>query len=564
MGRLAVGIGKRDELNGDAQRMHSILRGNPLPMWIYDRQTLRFLEVSAGAVRQYGYSRDEFLAMTAHELRPVGEAGLTEELAEHCNGGEPGEKRGRLRTHRRKDGSLVVVQVSSNALLYEGRVARLVVAKDVGERLNLYAKLEQLTLHDRATGMANSTLLEQRAVQAFESANKIKRRVAIVRMELDQAEQLGERYGQSARDSCLGQVVTWLTRRVRGMDTVARTGGNEFTLILSELDDDFDLYRLATALLKVFAEPAVVDEVPVALSASLGIAVYPEDGLEFGRLCRAAAVAMRRAKTSGGHRIAMFSTEGRERTELDLHMREMMKQRSFQLHYQPECSPDGSIRTLEALLRLPGKNAGFVSPDRFIPIAEETGLIEPLGLWVIEEASRQMKTWKDTFGLGTRIAVNVSPLQLRSKGFATNALEVMHRCGVDPSSIEFEITERAVLDFDEVSKPMRELAKAGITFAVDDFGTGYSSLQHLHRLPISVLKIDRWFVQRMHAPRGSEAIIEAMVSMAHSLGMRVVAEGVETEMQRAAALRMSCDALQGFLYSMPVAAEHVPRLMGWE
>jgi EAL domain-containing protein (putative c-di-GMP-specific phosphodiesterase class I) len=242
-----------------------------------------------------------------------------------------------------------------------------------------------------------------------------------------------------------------------------------------------------------------------------------------------------------------------------------MRQRQFVLHYQPVYSPDGEIRALEALLRLPqeDEDSGFVAPDRFIPIAEETGLIEPLGLWVIEEASRQMKAWRDEFGVTTRIAVNVSPLQLRGKDFAANALAVMRRCGGEPSRMDFEITERAVLEFDEVSQPMQELAEAGITFAVDDFGTGYSSLQHLHRLPISVLKIDRSFVQRMDEPRGSEAIVEAMVSIAHSLGMSVVAEGVETEDQRASSLRMGCDSIQGFLHSMPVEATQVPTLMGW-
>ncbi len=160
--------------------------------------------------------------------------------------------------------------------------------------------------------------------------------------------------------------------------------------------------------------------------------MYPEDAPEFDRLCRAATLAMQRAKTSGGHRIALFSTEGRERTELDLHMREAMKQKTFQLHYQPECAPDGTIRALEALLRLPGKSTGFVSPDRFIPIAEETGLIGPLGLWVIEEASRQMREWKERFGVETRIAVNVSPLQLRNQEFAAQALEVIRRCGGEP------------------------------------------------------------------------------------------------------------------------------------
>jgi diguanylate cyclase (GGDEF)-like protein len=466
--------------------------------------------------------------------------------------------------HVRKDGSLVPVEISSNPLLYQGRDAQLVIARDASEKLNLCAELAHATLHDRETGLANPRLLQQRAAEAFEGAQRTQRRVAIVRMELDQIEQVTERFGAVAREACLKQVGSWLMRRVRGMDTVARTSENEFTLILAELDDDFDLYRVATALLKVFAEPALVQGVAVPLSASLGIAVYPEDEQDYGRLCHAAAVAMQRAKTSGGHRIALFSTEGRERTELDLHLREAIQKKSFQLHYQPECAPDGSIRALEALLRLPGKSTGFVSPDRFIPIAEETGLIEPIGYWVIEEALRQTKEWKQHYGSTVRTAVNVSPLQLRCKDFAPRVLDLLRHCEADPSDIEFEITERAVLDFDEVSRPMRELADAGITFAVDDFGTGYSSLQHLHRLPISVLKVDRWFIQHMDGPRGSEAIVKAMVSMAHSLDMRVVAEGVETTEQRDAALSLGCDAIQGFLYSRPLPAVELPRLMGWQ
>jgi diguanylate cyclase (GGDEF)-like protein len=424
--------------------------------------------------------------------------------------------------------------------------------------------LDQATLHHRETGLANPRLLQQRADEAFEGATQTQRRVAIVRMELDQVEQLTERFGAAARDACLKQVSSWLMRRVRGMDTVARTSEKEVTLILAELDHDFDLYRVATALLKVFSKPAIVQGVAVPLSASLGIAVYPEDAQDYDRLCRAASIAMRRAKTSGGHRIALFSTEGRERTELDLHLREAIQQKSFQLHYQPECAPDGSIRALEALLRLPGKSTGFISPDRFIPIAEETGLINPIGYWVLEESLRQIREWKERYGSAIRIAVNVSPLQLRCKDFASKVLDILHQSETDPSGIEFEITERAVLDFDEVSKPMRELADAGITFAVDDFGTGYSSLQHLHRLPISVLKVDRWFVQNMDGPRGSEAIVKAMVSMAHSLAMHVVAEGVETEQQRDAALNMGCDTIQGFLYSRPVPPAEIPKLMGWQ
>jgi EAL domain-containing protein (putative c-di-GMP-specific phosphodiesterase class I) len=184
-------------------------------------------------------------------------------------------------------------------------------------------------------------------------------------------------------------------------------------------------------------------------------------------------------------------------------------------------------------------------------------------MWVIEQASRQVKAWHREYGRLAHVAVNVSPLQLRGPEFAERALSMIRSHGVVPASIEFEITERAVLNFDEVAEPMRKLSEAGIIFAVDDFGTGYSSLQHLHRLPISVLKIDRSFVQRVGVPEGSEAIIEAIVSMAHSLGMRVVAEGVETQAQRSAATQMGCDSIQGFLHTPAVDAAQIPRLMGW-
>jgi diguanylate cyclase (GGDEF)-like protein/PAS domain S-box-containing protein len=546
----------------DRKEMWAIVHGNPLPMWIYDRETLRFLEVSKGAIRHYGYSRAEFRSMTIRDLIP---RGVEEHREEHSvDPSVKGQGDQAATTCRHRDGRLLYVETHSNAMVYDGRMARLVVARDLNPREKRHAEAAAEGQLDAATGLPNASLLRTRAQQAFENADRTRRRVAIVRLELDQYDEVLAQFGSAASDTCLRQVGTWLTRRLRGMDTVGRLGDKEFALVLAELDDDFDLYRVATALLKIFAEPTYIEGKAVLLSASLGIAVYPEDGKTFELLQQESTVALERARQSGGHRIALFSKQGAERTELDVYMREMMKQNRFLLHYQPEYSPDGEVRALEALLRLPGKDGGFLSPDRFIPIAEETGLIEPLGLWVIKEAARQSREWRDRYGASPRIAVNVSPLQLRSRNFAAEALAVLQACAVDPWTIEFEITERAVLEFDEVAKPMRELAKAGITFAVDDFGTGYSSLQHLHRLPISILKIDRSFVQRMDAPRGTEAIVEAIVSMAHSLGMHVVAEGVETEAQRKNAIRMGCDVIQGFLHSRPVGADAIPALMGWK
>jgi diguanylate cyclase (GGDEF)-like protein len=412
-------------------------------------------------------------------------------------------------------------------------------------------------------GLTDRGLLQQRAAEALAHADRRRRRVAVVSMDIDHFDEVAERYGDAACDSCLERVGYWLHRRVRGMDTVTRTGAHGFTIVLAELDDHYDIYRVAEALLKIFAEPVKVGDQPIVLSASVGIAVYPEDGREFERLEHAADTAMHQARASGGHRIAMFSLASKERTELAAYMQEALKLGSFHLHYQPQYTPEGTVCKFEALLRLPRKGGGLVPPDLFIPVAEETGMIEELGMWVIEEASCQLRTWNSHFGSTVPIAVNVSPLQLKKAGFAQAALDKIRACGADLACIEFEITERAVLNFAEAQEPMQKLASAGIVFAVDDFGTGYSSLQHLHRLPISVLKIDRYFINRLGVQRDADAIVEAIVSMAHALGMSVVAEGVETQEQRDIATSMGCDAIQGFLHSTAVEAKYIPLLMGW-
>jgi len=410
---------------------------------------------------------------------------------------------------------------------------------------------------------SDNSVLERRAQEAMDNADRTRHRVAVVCLDLDNLEEVFGRFGEEGAEICVEQVGRALGRRLRGMDTVTRTGTKTFTIVLAELDEDFMLHRVAQALLKVFARPFHVHGQPFVISASIGVAVYPDDGLDLTRLCRAAETAMHQARASGGHRIAMFSLAVRARTELDAYMRETLKRGGFSLHYQPQYSPGGEIRTLEALLRLPGKETGFISPDLFIPIAEDSGMIEQLGMWVIEQASRQVRAWHREYGRLAHVAVNVSPLQLRCPDFAERVLSTIRSNGVVPASMEFEITERAVLNFDEVAEPMRKLSEAGIVFAVDDFGTGYSSLQHLHRLPISVIKIDRSFVQRMGAAQGAGAIIEAIVAMAHSLGMTVVAEGVETQAQRFAATEMGCDSIQGFLHTAAVEASKIPGLMGW-
>jgi EAL domain-containing protein (putative c-di-GMP-specific phosphodiesterase class I) len=245
---------------------------------------------------------------------------------------------------------------------------------------------------------------------------------------------------------------------------------------------------------------------------------------------------------------------------LEQYMKIMLESDGFQLHYQPQYTSSGGLCGMEALLRLPHPRLGFIGPDLFIPIAEKSGLINRLGLWVIREACQQMKQWRDEFDAPGRIAVNVSPLQLSNLDFAGEVLSILAECAVDPTWLELEITERVAVNFDEVAGQVQALSQAGIHFVADDFGTGYSSLQNLERLPISTIKIDRYFLERM-SDTGSTAIVGAIVVMSHSLGMHVIAEGVELEYQRKVLVDLGCDAIQGYLFSPAVPAGRIREII---
>jgi EAL domain-containing protein (putative c-di-GMP-specific phosphodiesterase class I) len=251
-----------------------------------------------------------------------------------------------------------------------------------------------------------------------------------------------------------------------------------------------------------------------------------------------------------------------ENVEVEDHVRTMLRQGGFQLNYQLQFHMNGRIRGMEALLRLPHPTLGYLSPDRFIPLAEASGLIHPLGRFAIEQACRQLVLWSNAGIRPVRIAVNVSPMQLMRSDFASEVEQAILKSGIDPAMLELEITEQVVLNFDEISKRMTELAAIGIRFAVDDFGTGYASLQHLHRLPISTIKIDRSFIQRLRESSRSYPIVKAITELAHSLGMQVIAEGVEDEDQLLLLRELKCDCIQGFLLARPLPAEEIQVLLG--
>jgi diguanylate cyclase (GGDEF)-like protein/PAS domain S-box-containing protein len=543
-----------------------LFENNPHPMWIFDYETLRFLAVNDAAVARYGYSPQEFQGMTLRDIRPPEEVVALEQTVAQAGRGESVVVSGPW-THILRDGRRIQVEVSAHSIQFEGRQARFSLVQDVTERQQLHHKLVHQANHDMLTGLPNRLLLLDRMEQVLASAARRGKKAAVICLDIDRFKQINDTYGHAVGDLCLKQVAERLKSRLRAEDTVARSGGEEFTVVVGDLVSADDATRVVEDLLSALRKPLAAEEYPIEVTASFGIAMYPDHGVEAGALWRNADAAMYRVKRSGGNDYVLVSREISQSTteanELELFMKRALKEGGLEVYYQPEYHIDGGIGGLEALLRLQHPKFGVVHPDRFIPIAEESGLIVPMGNWVLREVCRQSEEWRRRGLEVPRIAINVSPLQFMRMDFSRQVRQAVLETGVAPNTLEIEMTETTVMrNLDDLARQMRDLADLGVHFSVDDFGTGYSSLQHLHQLPIERLKIDRSFVERISEEKnGTRALVGAILSLAHSLGLQVVAEGVEREDQAEALAEMHCDLMQGFLFAPPRAAEDIPALI---
>ncbi|HEX3661079.1 MAG TPA: EAL domain-containing protein [Acidobacteriaceae bacterium] len=541
-----------------------LFENNPHPMWIFEVETLRFLAVNDAAVSRYGYAAEEFRKMTLRDIRPAEEVAAMEDAVAQQTGSETVMVTGPW-THILNNGQRIQVEVASHSIRFEGARARFSLVQDVTERQQLHMRLLHQAHHDMLTGLPNRALLLDRMEQALAAAERRGRKAAVICIDLDRFKQINDTYGHAIGDLCLKQVAERLRSRLRGEDTVARSGGEEFTVVVGDLVSASDAERVAEDLLSALRKPLVAEQYPIDVSGSLGIAMYPDHGADAAALWRNADAAMYRVKRSGGNHYVLVSEEisasTAEANDLELYMRRALKEGGFEMYYQPEYAADGTLRGLEALLRLRHPRYGMVSPERFIPVAEESGLIVPMGNWVLREVCRQSEEWRKQ-GMKVRIAINVSPLQFMRMDFSRQVRQVLAEVGTDPELLEIEMTETTVMrNLEDVARQMRDLAELGVQFSVDDFGTGYSSLQHLHQLPIQTLKIDRTFIERVSEPQGTSALVQAILSLAHSLDLQVVAEGVEREEQAETLVRLGCDVMQGYLFAQPQPAAALPVLI---
>ncbi len=464
-----------------------------------------------------------------------------------------------------RDGHPVMVQMSAALIELDGQPCILAVCHDITARKQAQVQIEQLAFSDPVTGLPNRRLFMDRLQLVVNECERHGRGVALLYADLDDFKSLNDRLGHEHGDQLLRLVAARLVAAVPAGDTVARLAGDEFVVLLKDLDPDPAVAQsqaraYGEALLQRLRDVAVVAGADYHGSASIGLALRGPGASTPSALLSCADLAMYHAKMAGGDRLVAFDPAMQDtlnaRVAMEDDLRTALKSGQFRLHYQPQVGVDGRITGAEALVRWQHPARGMVSPGEFIPVAEDSGLIVELGRWILGEACRQLAQWSEDPRLaGLKVSVNVSSRQFEQADFVPLVLEQVAASGIEPSRLNLELTESLLIDnIDDVTAKMSALGRQGVGFALDDFGTGFSSLSYLKRLPFNELKIDQGFVRAIDTDANDLAIARMVVALGRSLGLAVVAEGVETEAQRAVLAGIGCECFQGYLFSRPLPA----------
>lgn len=460
---------------------------------------------------------------------------------------------------RQGDGSLVNIRFSACPLIRNGQsVGGAVFFSDLSAQRESEARIAYLVSHDALTGLPNRMLAEDRFRQAAALVRRHGGRVALIALDLDNFKTINDSLGHRAGDQLLQAVVTRLAGLLRETDTLCRTGGDEFLLVVPDMAGHDTLAPYLEKLRQTLAQPFELKTQSLATTVSLGVALYPDDGADFALLLQQADTAMYHAKDAGRDTYRLFNPAMQRRAQASLSLRfalqRALEQGEFRLHYQPQQHlREGCIVGVEALLRWQDPDRGLVPPDQFIPLAEQSGLIVPMGQWVLGEACRQGANWNRQRQTPLRVAVNISALQFKRGNLVETVTEALEDSGLSPHLLELELTESTLLQqTEEVQPVLTRLAALGVRLAIDDFGTGYSSLAYLKRLSVHALKIDRSFVADLLGNPEDVAIVRAIIDMAHALNLHTVAEGVECAEVRDRLAAFGCDEMQGFYLARPL------------
>jgi diguanylate cyclase (GGDEF)-like protein/PAS domain S-box-containing protein len=571
---LSAGVSRVAEFDARRAQAEAVARFRAL----FDGASLGILRLDAdGVAVEVNPALEEMLGASAEEL--IGSRFSAHLIAEHRDtvdellaetvAGTRGSFALEAQCTTRSGGSLWA-HVRAVAELREGDAPLRVVAmiENITERKRAEQELirqsqlnEHQALHDPLTGLPNRLLFGERIGHAIRHAERTHSKLAVVLMDLDRFKEVNDSLGHSAGDELLVKVGERMRDAIRGSDTVARLGGDEFGLLLPDLHDGEGAVPVITRIRAALERPVHVHSLPLAVEASIGIAIYPEHGTDAQALIQKADVAMYDSKRDNASHT--FYDEGSHeydvtRLTLVAELRRAIAARELILHYQPKAALEsGDVRSVEALLRWVHPERGMVFPDSFIPIAQETGLIGPLTLYVVEEALRQGRRWRDA-GLNLSISVNLSTRNLLDRDFPNQVAALLKRWGMGPEWLELEVTESSMLANPTRAKAvLNELSALGLRLSIDDFGTGYSSLSYLRQLPVDEIKIDRSFVMGMGEQAGDAVIVRSTVDLGRNLGLEVVAEGVETLDSWNTLRALGCNTAQGYFLSKPVAADEL-------
>jgi diguanylate cyclase (GGDEF)-like protein len=440
-----------------------------------------------------------------------------------------------------------------------GRMLRLAF-----EHSRLYDDLNFHAHHDNLTGLPNRMLFEERLDRSLCEAEVLGQKLAVLFIDLDCFKQVNDTLSHRVGDLLLCEIASRMKRTLRPGDTAARIGGDEFTIVLNNIADAAQAAEIAARVLESIRQPVIIEGQQIGATASAGIAIFPDDGKDSEQLQRAADAAMYHAKNLGSDRAEAFATRNDtlDRVRLDEELRLALSEGYFVVHYQPKVGADRRLVGFEALLRMNHPKHGLIPPASFIPVAEASGMIVPIGKWVLEEVCRQVAEWESRDLGQVRVAVNVSPVQICRPDFAESVHDCLTRYGIAAGNLELELTEGLLINAAGVAQEqLRDLRELGVQLSIDDFGTGYSSLSYLHRLQIDSIKLDRSFVQSIDTDKLACRLVQAMIGVAQGLGLTVVAEGVETEGQRDALIAAGCPFMQGFLFARPQPPAELEELL---
>ncbi len=557
------------ERTAELARFRGAMDATPDAIFLIDTASMATVDVSDGACRMLGFSRDALMRIDPVALGLASRAQI-ERLMGHT-GAQEGEARETdiVETELLRAGGEGSVPVEISWKLQDLGHSRILIAvvRDISERLHAAERLRHAASYDALTGLPNRPLFFENLGAAIDLAKDKRWRVAVLCITLDRFKVINDSLGTALGDELLRQFSTRLVRSVKMRELVGRLGGDEFALILTMQRDQQEAVNVANDIRETLRAPFDLHGQQAALTASIGIAMYPDDTSDPGALVKYADAAMVRAKEAGrdGYRFftAGMNVQVLARLDLELALRGALEDGQFVLHYQPKLELNtGRISGVEALLRWHRPGYGLVYPAEFVPVMEETGLVVRVGEWIIDEACRQMAAWNEAEVRDVRVAVNVSSRQFAEGDLEATVRAALERHGVEAHQLELELTESALMvNAEHTTDVLLRLKQLGIRVAIDDFGTGYSSLAYLKRFPIDKLKIDIAFVRDIINNPDDAAIALAIISMAHSLHMQVIAEGVESRAQMAYLRRHHCDEIQGFHFSRALPAAELGQLV---